>query len=165
MPASTEMPRGVGVKEDTPVQRPFPLPPLLGAAALVATSILSVAWIRLFDDGASLEPPPAIVVSRDLLFEDRDDGSVAILASNDRLVIEVLEPGTNGFLRATLRGLARGRKAMAAGPEQPFRLQMTEHGRLLLVDPVTRQEVDLWAFGETNATAFGRLLTDVRASR
>ncbi|HEX7718596.1 MAG TPA: photosynthetic complex assembly protein PuhC, partial [Woeseiaceae bacterium] len=128
----------------TPAERPFPLPPLLGAAALVITSILLVAGTRLFDDGASSGPPPAIVVSRDLFFEDLDDGSVAILEANDRLLIDVLEPGTNGFLRATLRGLARGRKAMAAGPEQPFRLQLTEHGRLLLVDPVTSQEVDLW---------------------
>ena len=33
-----------------------------------------------------------------------------------------------------------------------------ESGRLLLVDPATDTAIDLWAFGETNADAFGRFL-------
>ena len=73
-------------------------------------------------------------------------------------------PGSNGFLRATLRGLARERKRHEGGPEIPFRLTAWSNGRLTLADPATGRTVDLAAFGPTNAEVFGRLLTlDARA--
>jgi putative photosynthetic complex assembly protein len=67
-------------------------------------------------------------------------------------------PGTNGFLRATLRGLATERKRESQGAEVPFRLTAFADGRLTLLDPVTGRLVDLGAFGRTNEDAFAHLM-------
>jgi putative photosynthetic complex assembly protein len=68
-------------------------------------------------------------------------------------------PGTNGFLRGTLRGLARERKREGLDGTVPFRLSQTRAGHLLLTDPATGRFVDLGSFGPTNAAVFARLLT------
>ena len=75
-------------------------------------------------------------------------------------LVEVLPPGSNNFLRATLRGLARERRAEGApGPETPFRLSAWPQGGLTLEDLATGRQVQLAAFGPANVQAFGRLLT------
>jgi putative photosynthetic complex assembly protein len=83
---------------------------------------------------------------------------VAVIDAADGRVIDLLQPGTNGFIRGTLRSFTRARRAIDAGREVPFSLQRTETGRLLLSDVVTGQSIDLRAFGTTNAEAFGRFL-------
>jgi hypothetical protein len=58
-------------------------------------------------------PTSREVTERTLWFEDRSDGGVTVLdASNDQR-IAIIEPGTNGFLRATVRGLAQERRREA----------------------------------------------------
>ena len=74
------------------------------------------------------------------------------------LVVDELEPGTNGFVRATLRTLAGARESHGAGPEAPFRVGRTETGRIFLIDPVSGREIDLRAFGPTNSDAFARYI-------
>ena len=66
--------------------------------------------------------------------------------------------GANGFLRGTLRGLARERKRQGVGAEQPFRLIGRADGRLTLEDPATGRRVDLESFGPTNAAVFAQML-------
>ncbi|MBD0271019.1 MAG: photosynthetic complex assembly protein, partial [Acetobacteraceae bacterium] len=70
--------------------------------------------------------------SIDLRFEDLRDGGVAVRRAGDGAVVAVLAPGTEGFVRATLRGLARDRKRGDLGPEQPFRLSAWTDGGLSL---------------------------------
>jgi putative photosynthetic complex assembly protein len=72
--------------------------------------------------------------------------------------VRELEPGTNGFIRATLRGLARLRRIGDLGPEQPFRVTRWSDGRLTLVDMATGRVVDLPAFGQAQVEAFQSLL-------
>jgi putative photosynthetic complex assembly protein len=139
-------------------QRPFPLPPLLGAAALVGVAVASVAWWQLSAAPGMSERPLESVQSVQLRFEDRADGSVAVFDADNGDLIDELAPGTNNFLRATLRGLVRGRNAIGDLSHRPFTLQQLADGRLLLTDPVTYRHIDLWAFGETNALAFQRFL-------
>ena len=79
-------------------------------------------------------------------------------------VVDAISPGTNGFLRGVLRGLARERKLQSIGTEPPFRLTRWDDGRLSLEDPATRQRIELASFGPTNAAAFARLLRDRSAS-
>ena len=63
----------------------------------------------------------------------------------------VVAPGTNGFLRGVLRGLARERKLERSAIEPPFRLTRWADGRLSLEDPATGRRIDdLEAFGPTN---------------
>ncbi len=136
---------------------PFPKGPLLGAAALVAMALVSVSLARLA--GGSPEPPRAeALLQRDFQFRDRADGGISVLDAASGRLVEVVEPATNGFLRATLRGLARERKRRGVGPAEPFRLTARVDGRLTLEDPATGRRVDLEAFGPTNAGAFARLL-------
>jgi putative photosynthetic complex assembly protein len=137
--------------------RPFPRGALCAAALLIGITFLAAGAGRL--SGSVSSPPTAApVASRDLHFEDRADGAVAILDARTGKLLEIAQPGTNGFLRATLRGLARERKHQAYDDIVPFRLTGWADGRLTLEDPTTHRTVELEAFGQTNAEVFGRLL-------
>lgn len=132
--------------------------PLLGAAFLIVASLLLVAMVRLTGFGASHVEDSEAVMVRELRFEDRADGSIAVLDAREGNVVYSVAPGTNGFLRGTMRGLARERKRQGSGPEYPFRLIGHTDGRLTLEDPATGRRIDLESFGPTNAAVFSRLL-------
>jgi putative photosynthetic complex assembly protein len=135
---------------------------LLGAAALVALTIALAGTARLTGLGATRVVAPPTVESRDLSFADQADGSISVRdAATGQLVAEVA-PGTNGFLRGTLRGLARERRQFGVGEAPPFRVARTAEGRLLLIDTATHRIVDLGAFGASNVGAFAGLLATGR---
>ncbi len=89
---------------------------------------------------------------------DRDDGAVVLTDAATGTTILVVAPGEDGFVRGTLRGLARERRARELGPQAPFRLIAWGDGRLTLDDTATGRRLDLLAFGQTQAEAFSRLL-------
>jgi len=99
-----------------------------------------------------------VVATRDVNFMDRSDGGVDVIDAVSGQPIDIVQPGTNGFLRGTLRGLARERKRQGFGPEIPFTLSGRADGRLTLQDPATGRRVDLDSFGPTNSLVFARLL-------
>lgn len=101
----------------------------------------------------------APVETRALRFQDRADGSIAILDAGAAEPFEIIAPQTNGFLRGTLRGMARARKLSHASAEPPFELTRWADGRLSLRDPETAREINLEPFGPTNTAVFKRLLT------
>lgn len=138
--------------------RPFPRGALIAAAALVGLSLVAAATARLTGIGTTRMPPSVAAESRELRFVDRADGSVAVYELPDEQVVDVLAPGTNGFVRGALRGLARERKRQEIGVQPPFRLILWVDGRLSLEDPTTGRQIDLEAFGPTNREAFARLL-------
>lgn len=137
---------------------PFPRWPLAGAALLVVFSLLAVAMVRLTGVGVSHVPDGASIMERDFRFEDRPDGSIAVIDARDGRVVEIVT-GANGFLRGTLRSLTRERKRQGMGPEQSFRLIARADGRLTLEDRATGRRVDLESFGPTNAGVFAQMLT------
>jgi len=138
----------------------LPRVPLFGAIALVLFARALVTYTRLqrnsnppeTDTGAS------VVIERDLRFQDRPDGSITVTDTRTAQLVDTVAPGTNGFLRGTLRGLARERKREGIGQQTPFALSATRSGHLLLADPATGRQIDLGSFGPTNAGAFARLL-------
>lgn len=138
----------------------FPRLPLVSAGALVFTTLVLVAMVRVTGVGGLHTPQAPVVAERMLHFADQPDGSISVRDALDGRLIDTVEPGTNGFLRGTLRGLARERKREGAGPEIGFHLTARSDGRLLLQDPATGRLVDLGAFGPTNVAAFARLLAD-----
>ena len=138
--------------------RSFPRGPLIGAAALVGIAMVSASVARLSGIGATHMPPATPVISRDLRFEDRPDGAVMIYAARTATVVDVLPPGSNGFVRGVLRGLARARKREHLGADIPVRLIRWSDGRLSVEDPSTGEAITLEAFGISNAAAFARLL-------
>jgi putative photosynthetic complex assembly protein len=140
------------------MERGLPRAPLVGAVALVLAVVVLVVASRLSGPGQPLVDDVPIVAERLLLFVDADDGSVTALDGRTGEVIEIYPAGTNGFLRATMRGLARERRSRGFGPEIPFQLVARADGRLTLDDPATGRRLDLGAFGRTNAATFASLL-------
>jgi putative photosynthetic complex assembly protein len=142
-----------------PVSTSFPRGALLGAAGLMTLAMVAAGTARLTGIGTSHVPDGTPVESRDLRFADRSDGAVVISEADTGRVVNVASPGTNGFLRSTMRGLARDRKRRDFGADAPFRLTRWADGRLSLQDEATGRSIDLGAFGATNAAVFAHLMT------
>jgi putative photosynthetic complex assembly protein len=130
---------------------------VLGAGSMVLTALLLVVGFRIAGVSPARPEPSAIVASYEVRFEDRQDGAVLIYSEPADRLAHTLEPGTNGFVRGVLRGLARERRAEHVGPTAPFKLTRWADGRLSLDDPSTGRHVDLEVFGPTNAGAFAAI--------
>jgi len=138
--------------------RPFPRGALFGAAGLIGIAIVSASTARVTGVGTTRMPNATPIIERQLRFEDRTDGAVVVYEGRTAQVVEVVAPGTNGFLRGVIRGIVRARKREAIGADIPFTLIRWSDGRLSLEDSSTGQRVSLEAFGMTNAAVFAHLL-------
>ena len=138
--------------------KPYPTVPLAAAVGLVVVTVFGTGFVILSGNAPTHDTPVDVVASVELRFEDRSDGSIDVIDASSQTVLETLEPGDSGFIRSTLRGLARARLMAGEGDDVAFVLQQTKSGRLVLSDPVTERSVDLWAFGSTNARSFVRYL-------
>lgn len=138
--------------------RPIQAAPILAIAALLGTAVLGVAAVRL---SAPAPAPVAVtaVASRDLRFADRPDHGILVTDAGTGMQVAVLPPGTSDFVRMTMRGMARTRRLWAVGEDAPFHLAASAEGRLTISDPATHNQIELEAFGETNADAFALLLS------
>jgi len=136
----------------------YPTGALAAAVSLVVVSLVATAWISLFGEKPESVASADVVSEIALRFEDGDDGSVRVIDNAGDSLLGTIEPGDGGFLRSTLRLLAQERTAAGGSRDAAFLVQRTAEGRLLLVDPETGREVDLWAFGPTNAGAFLQFL-------
>lgn len=103
-----------------------------------------------------LEQPAA---ERLVRFEDGADGSVVIRDAENSSVLARFPVAEGGFVRGSIRALARERRQEGQGREAPFRLAAWSDGQLTLDDAATGRRIDLTAFGATNAGVFSRLLT------
>lgn len=136
--------------------------PLVACGGLVLASVITVAAVRYTGVGAMhVAQAPAVAV-REFRFEDRADGSIAVLDAAGAQVIDTVAPGSNGFLRGTMRGLARERMRQGVSRELPFRMIGGADGGLTLEDPGTGRRVDLGSFGPTNAAVFAHLMATRR---
>jgi putative photosynthetic complex assembly protein len=139
---------------------PLPRATVWAAGALLALSIGAAAFTRHTGIGAQSPEEVRIVHQRSLRFEDRADGSVAVLDAATGRPLVMLPAGSHGFVRATLRSFARERRQHGIGEAPPFTLGVLSDGRLQLADAATGRRVGLEAFGPDNAAAFARLLGD-----
>jgi putative photosynthetic complex assembly protein len=137
----------------------FPRAPLFALGGLVVATVLAVGIVRFTGVGVVRVPDAAPVAVREFRFEDRADGSIVVLDASGRHVIDTVAPGTNGFLRGTMRGLARERMRQGVSPALPFRMVGRADGKLTLEDPGTGRRVDLGSFGPTNAAVFAHIMT------
>jgi putative photosynthetic complex assembly protein len=134
--------------------------PLMAAGALVVLSVLAVGAVRW--SGMPISTPDApVVAARLLTFEDRNDGGIDVTDVGTHKLVETVT-GQAGFIRGTLRGLARERRRANVGSVEPFVLLAHSDGRLTLIDPSTTRRVDLESFGPTNEAEFVRMLPDRR---
>ena len=123
--------------------------------ALFTLALVTVARLAGFDP---VDHPAREIVARDLRFEDRPGGAVAVFDNATQSLVEVVPGGDDSFVRSTLRSMARDRRRDGAGSEVAFHLAGHADGRLTLTDPITGRRLDLVAFGSDNAKAFSRWL-------
>jgi putative photosynthetic complex assembly protein len=132
---------------------------LFGAAALIGFALIASGGARLSHVGTVQMPQRQAFETLSLRFEDQDNGGVAIRNVQDGQIIYTVAPGTNGFIRATIRGLTRERMRAGFGSETPFTLIRWSDGTMSLEDHTTGRQVALEAFGPTNAQAFAQLFS------
>jgi putative photosynthetic complex assembly protein len=130
---------------------------------MVGLSLALATFVRLSGADISSMPPARPLLVRSLQFIDGSDGSVLVYDARSHQQIQSLPPGTNGFVRATMRNFARERRSNSVGADIPFTLIASRDGRLVLDDPATGRQIDLEAFGQTNAGVFAGFLTTAAA--
>ncbi|MFO1330576.1 MAG: photosynthetic complex assembly protein PuhC [Rubrivivax sp.] len=137
--------------------RPPELIPRRAVAVALGGSALLVAGVALLRQrGYSPASADAgVVVARRLRFVDRADGGIDIVDADSGVAIDQAH-GEQGFLRGTLRGLARERRRHGLGSDAALHLQRGTDGRLALMDPATGARIDLEAFGPDNGAVFAR---------
>ncbi len=134
----------------------IPKPLALIAVGGLAALILFVA--DYVDSGKlTREADAQAVITKQLRFEDRSDGSIAVVSASDGRVVKVIE-GEAGFVRGILRAMARERRIKEVNQAIPFELIARADGRLTLLDPATGNRIDLESFGKDNVIEFAVLL-------
>jgi len=131
--------------------------PLLAGGVLIAGTLALVGPQQ--NPALISRPNERPLRERLVRFEDGPDGSVVIRDAGNLAVLARFPMAEGGFVRGTLRALARERRQEEQGQEMPFRVSAWPDGQLTLDDVATGRRVDLTAFGATNAGIFARLLT------
>lgn len=132
----------------------IPRKALLAGGLVLAALVGAIGTARLA--GVDIAEPDAVtVVERTLRFVDRPDGGIAVMDARSGRTLDVMQ-GEQGFLRGTLRGMARERRRSGMDDSTPLSLLARADGRLTLVDPSTGRRIDLESFGPTNAAVFAR---------
>lgn len=150
-----------GARDAMPQIR-VPRGPLLGALAVVAVAGGAAVAGRVFGVGATeerVETARATALDRRVLrFADAADGAVLVYDAPTNVLAVRLPPGGDGFLRGTLRAMARERMLAHVGQGPPFVLTRWSDGRLTLDDSTTRMHVAVTSFGPTQVASFEQLL-------
>ena len=133
------------------------LPPLLAGLAVICGTLFLVGGRQAPSVEVRGAERPAI--ERLVHFDDVSDGSVVIRDAQNNQVLARFPVAEGGFVRGSIRALARERRQEGQGREAPFRLASWADGQLTLDDAATGRRIDLTAFGATNAGVFLRLLT------
>lgn len=95
---------------------------------------------------------------RSLRFIDRADGAVVVSDATSGETVTVVPFGQGGFLRATMRRMAKTRIAAGIGAEPPFTLTRWENGALSLRDPATGRDAEIYGFGPDHTKSFADML-------
>ncbi len=130
--------------------------PAIAVALLLMGTFVTIGVSRLQGNTQEVTAEPARKI-RQLRFVDQPDGAVAAIDAASGQLVQRYE-GEQGFLRGTLRAMARQRKLNGVGAAEPFELILHADGRLTLHDPATGTKIALESFGSRNIGVFARLL-------
>ena len=130
-----------------PINKPISV--LIGFLIIV---LALVAFARFQGRGWTVPDAP-VLWERSLIFVDTPEGNISARDFFDSKEVALFK-GEQGFLRGSLRALARERKMRGIGSEAPFVVLAHTDGRLTLTDPSTSQRIDLESFGPTNSAIF-----------
>lgn len=123
----------------------------------IVSAALFITWVIQQSQVSARDPGAPAKHTKQLRFEDRSDGSIAVFDYQTGRQIESIV-GEAGFVRGALRTLAQERKRRDIDSKPPFELIARQDGRLTLLDPSTGRTIDLESFGAVNAHHFARLL-------
>lgn len=140
---------------DSPLGRGTPWP-IWALGGLLALTLAAAAWQSRVAGGPVTAEAPSVQWQRSLRFEDRPNGDIAVLDAGTQREVARFQ-GEQGFLRGSLRALARERQRSGMGPQAPFELSGHVDGRITLRDTVTGQRIALESFGPTNSAVFAQL--------
>ena len=141
-----------------PSHRGMRIPKSLALIAVGGLAALILFVADYVDSGKlTREADAQAVITKQLRFEDRSDGSIAVVSASDGRVVKVIE-GEAGFVRGILRAMARERRIKEVNQTIPFELIARADGRLTLLDPATGNRIDLESFGKDNVIEFAVLL-------
>jgi putative photosynthetic complex assembly protein len=145
-------------------EQSVPRAAIIGAGAIMVLTIVLAVTARRARLAEHADAVAPAIESVEVRFEDRSDGSIAVIdATSGRQLTEVA-PQSNNFIRGVLRGMFRGRKLESLGHDGEFRLAREADGRLTLEDAQIGRRIDLDSFGPTNSAAFATLLAASRAA-
>jgi len=115
----------------------------------------------------TVEQSSPIVQKVILVIDDDKNGDILLTVSKTRQQSAINSPpqimrftGEQGFLRGTLRALARDRRMRNLTSESPFELTLFKDGRLSIIDTLTGRGIDLEAFGPDNVAVFSKILAE-----
>ena len=137
---------------------PLPRPIMVGGGAMMICTVLLAAAAHATGFGVTHNPVPVAVQSRDLLFNEQDDGFITIRQAGTGEEVGRIAPGEGGFIRASMRGLMRNRTRYGEPPDGAFRVTRTADGDVWLQDLSTKQDIELQAFGPNQVQAFAAYL-------
>ncbi len=140
---------------DSPLGHGTPWP-IWAVGGLLALTLAVVTWQSQIGGGPVKEDLPSVQWQRSLRFEDRPNGDIAVLDATTQREVAHFQ-GEQGFLRGSLRALARERQRRGIGPQMPFELTGHVDGRITLRDTATGQRIALESFGPTNSAVFSQL--------
>ena len=140
---------------DSPLGHGTPWP-IWAIGGLLALTLAVVAWQSQIGGGPVKEDVPSVQWQRSLRFEDRPNGDIAVLDATTQREVAHFR-GEQGFLRGSLRALARERQRRGMGSQAPFELTGHVDGRITLRDTATDQRIALESFGPTNSAVFSQL--------
>ena len=123
-------------------------PPLLATAAVGAIAVLALLPAPPLKDGA------VVIASKQLRFVERPGGSMDVIdAATSRLAGRVATV-KDGFVPGMMHGMSIIRRHDGVDQNLPYRITEMSDGRVLLIDPPSRSEIDLESFGRGNAASF-----------
>lgn len=150
-----------------PARRPpFPRLPLYGAFALIAFAVVAIIFSQQTGLGSMLTDPGRPLDMVDLTITHAPDDRVVVAEANSGRVLADFAPGEGGFVRGSMRALARMRMTAEVDINEPYRVIKWENGSVSLSDTKSGQRIYLNAFGPDQVAAFERFLgNDGRASQ
>jgi putative photosynthetic complex assembly protein len=129
---------------------------LVGAALLIAGSLIVAALGRMAATEPGTAPATPVVSYHDVRFADRPDGTITATLADGR-PLGTLSVQEAGFTRGVMRGFARSRQQAGKDIDAPYRLSRLADGRFIMEDPGTPMRIELDVFGSANAATLARL--------
>jgi putative photosynthetic complex assembly protein len=130
--------------------------PMTVRVVLFGLALLLLGIYAARQAGLEVRQPDAPVVwKKDLRFADGEHGEILVFDTTSQKIASF--EGEQGFLRGTLRALARERKKRSISPEVAFELSGHADGQMVLRDPATGESIHLASFGPSNAMVYRQL--------